>query len=899
MSGSTAVIEGDVAAWKEAFASAFTQIESSNAAVVESIRTLTAAIDTIPVASTKAAAESGSAFSALTEHIVSSAEVAKLEAAGIGGAFSGLGAILGGGLAVGFLAHLLDETNKEVIALGNLSVQSGVSISSLAGLQLTARELGIDFQVVQQSMTRLEAAQARAVEGSRAQVEAFARIGLTVNEIKNLSPEELFNTVSGAIQHTGSSADIAASAITLLGRGGRALIPVFKEYGGTLDEVMKKLGEESGVTEQAYQEALKYQKVMADLGDEIRKLAIESIPYLTFGIQHLSAFLDEARAAVGELVIRSVEWVAVNRDVADALTGTKSFSEAYADIKVQAALATQSIAQLNTETAKLVNQDLGKTQEKPGDLMNWVNSLDSGKNVPSGAGAPAAKDNRLEDWKLQLQQMQDASNQSHLEMLAQEVAFWDNILQTVKLKTAEEVEIRHTIATANKEYTKQIEGDVIRSYQEAAQAAGEGTEKQIAILQTLEAYVEKTSGSQFSAEAIHAQEEITKAKNAAAENEIKNLSKIASMNEEIAAQEAKRATLQVQEAVKDQQAQIIEQKDQQIKPTGTIGAVVDASQLQARSSQQIAIAQSAASQEEAISEQLRDKQIADAEVVENANTQAFAAGTISLQQYQEEHDRIEGEITKFIQQQATEREEINKKLNDQMDKADEQEAKKMMQIQEQLTNSFAAAFDKMIFQSKNAGQALRDLWQGIVKAIIEQFVKMATQFIIQQTVMNAIAKALAAQKLATAMAADEAEHVTTVAANELQVQSYAGVAAAAAFAANAEDPVAAAVAATAAFAATEAFGSAAAAERGYDVPGKSGVYPTFLHPREMVLPSDIAGGVRSMVNNSTSNTSAAGQTFNVRQVFAPTINTPFNPEEHADKLFSMFRGKLRKLGVSA
>lgn len=45
-----------------------------------------------------------------------------------------------------------------------------------------------------------------------------------------------------------------------LGAVGAALIPIFKEYGGTLHEVMRKNGENNGVTEQAYQESFNFRK---------------------------------------------------------------------------------------------------------------------------------------------------------------------------------------------------------------------------------------------------------------------------------------------------------------------------------------------------------------------------------------------------------------------------------------------------------------------------------------------------------------------------------------------------------------------------------------------------------------------------------------------------------------
>jgi hypothetical protein len=845
MAGSTTAIESDVAAWKEAFSSAFTQIEGSNAEVVASIKELTTAISTIPIASRAAAAETGGAFDLLSEHIVRSAGVAKLEAAGIGGAFSGLGALLGGGLVVGFAAHFLDETNKEVIALGNLATRAGFTISSMAGLQLTTRELGIDFSKVEQGLVRLDRAQALAVEGGKMQAEAFARIGLSVKEISNLSPEELFVKVSGAIKESGSSADVAASTFALLGRGGAALIPVFKEYGSSIGTVIEKIGEESGVTNQAYQEALKYQKVMADLGDQLRKIAIESLPILTSGIRWFNAILDESRGALGEIIIRLVEFAAIEKDAFSVVTGAQTWSQAYEDMRNQAALATESIRELNAETAKSVNKDLGKGGGYSFDSLMGAISASEVKDKPGGLGAPPP--NRLEEWKLQLQKIQDATNQDHLQMLAQEVTFWDNILQTVKLKTAEEVEIRHTIATANREYVKEVESEVVRSYEEGARAAGEGTDKQKAILQNWVDYATATWGS-LSAEVKAAQDALTKANEQAAEAQIRDLAKIAQMNEEIAAQEAKRAVLQVQMSAKDQQDAIIQRKDSQLKPGGTVGAVVDATQLGAQAAQQIAIAQSTASQEEAISEQLLQKQIASAEQVEDANTKAFSEGVISAQQYESERERIESQITKFIQEQATQREEIEKRLNDQLDKLDEQEAKKQMQYDQQISNSMARELDRMVFDTSAKTNAITRLWTDMVKSIIQEIIKMASEWLVRLAIMVIAKKAADAALDKGFGSADTGAEITS---NVTQAESYAGLAAAAAFAGTLAasgglDLPGAIAAGEIADAIGQVFAAQASAEGGWDLPSSGGPFRTDLHPDEMVLPSPLADRVRNM-----------------------------------------------------
>ena len=94
-----------------------------------------------------------------------------------------------------------------------------------------------------------------------------------------------------------------------------------------------------------------------------------------------------------------------------------------------------------------------------------------------------------------------------------------------------------------------------------------------------------------------------------------------------------------------------------------------------------------------------------------------------------------------------------------------------------------------------------------------------------------------------------AQHGAIAIANGLSATSYAGVAEAAAYAAYIGIPIIGpelAEAAAADAALSEApFIAQASAAGGFDV-GESNVM-TLLHPREMVLPADIAGGLRNMI----------------------------------------------------
>lgn len=872
MSGSTAVIEEDTASWKAAFDSSFSQMEGTNAALVESIRALTEAIDTIPVHSVRAAEESGSAFDLLSEHIINSAEVAKLEAAGIGGAFSGLGALLGGGIAVGFLAHFLDETNKEVIELGNLATKTGIAIDALAGLQLATRELGVDFSAVQQGLVRLERAQALAVEGGKMQAEAFQRIGLSVKDIRGLNPEDLLNAVSGAMQRSSSSADVAASSFALLGRGGAALIPIFREYGGTLEDNIKRMGEESGVTEEAYTRALQYQKVMADLGDTLRKLGIEAIPIVNDAIKYFEAGIDEARAAVGEIIIKINQWMADLVALDDIGRFEKTWSQAMQTIKDNASLAELQIKQLNEEAGKAVKQDLGI---KPGSGFEGTKLAADIKyprqpilDEPSGLGAPAPKDNRMDDWKLQIQQMEDASNNSHVVMESQELAFWDNILSTVKLKTKEEIEVRHTIATLNKEIMKEMQGDVVRSYEESARAAGEGTTEQIDILKRLADYAVQVYGP-VSSEAIRAYAQIATASRKAAEQEMRDIRDVVNERIKANADAAADQQKQLQESEKAHTDQIGLQGAQKTPGRGGSGVIGEAVALNTAREQQaqlIALAQDTESKSIQIALDEESKNLA---ILQGEQTQAkamLAAKIIDQQTYAKEVERIAKEAAKVQEDAEKQEDAAHREYLKEREKADEEYAKRQKQLQQEISQQFASSVDMMLLHSKSFHDAIQKLWTEIFQSIVQYIVKMAAQWVTSHLIMIAI------EKVFHQASVNPGANAQAMAANVQLATSDAGAAAAVAFEGTMAgipwpaNLAAAPAAGNAALSQGLTFAGFAAAEGGWDVPSSGGPFPTMLHPSEMVLPSDLSEGVRRMssvssyqtTNNETNGSPAIG-----------------------------------------
>lgn len=895
MSASTATIETDTAAWKEAFTSVNVQIQNSTEAIIAALRLQTAEINKIPVATQRAAVESASALDLLQEKFIETAAAGKISAAGIGGAFGGLSALLGGGLLLGFFAHFADETNKEVLELGHLAEKTGITISAMSGLQQVSRELGVNFETVQTSLVRLGRAQSTAVEGGRAQQEAFERIGLGIKDIDGLNPEELLNKVSGAIQKTGSSADVANSSIALLGRGGAAMIPVFREFGDTLSNNINKIGEQTGVTAEAYEAALRWQKITADLGTELRKLGIEVIPSLMDAMRGLHEMWLDMRFSIEEFGVSLKEFAQNAVTWANPLTG---MADKLAQVQEHAENAAGAIAFLKQQHSEALGE---------GDASGGVDKpRGEGDDTPSGAGAPEDKNKRLEMWRLQLQQLQDATDESHSVMVSQELSFWETILRTQTLKANEELAVRHQIATLTKDLNRDAESEVVRGYEQEARAAGEGTQKQIAVLRDLYDYVVRVYGGTMSEEATRVYEMIQNASRKASESQLRDIDEVMKLQNKAAQNAESEAVKRIDDLHKEAAANVEANAQQTIKAHGGgegvtgFGVSLDAARTEAAQlsaiNQQATADKDTASGKELFDQLANLKAYRDAVVADSkadiANAQADAKTIVD----------IDNQIAAAKEADDKREEQIHEQSRRAQAQIDQQYSKQAAQAEDSLANNFASETDKMLFHTRSFAQAFQTLWRDMATQAIEHMVRLAAQFAAHELVMTLThAAANQARVASDASAASQSAAISSFAALK-KIEKEAAQAAAGAYNAMADipivGPVLGAVAAAATFTAVMAFG--AFAEKGYDVPGGSGVFPTILHPKEMVLPADLAGGVRSMVKSGTTSSSTTqGNSLSIgRLIFAPTVQEPFDVQSHGSEFMDYAIGKFRKLGFA-
>ena len=155
-------------------------------------------------------------------------------------------AVAGAGAAV--LAPLLAATAnfaKMGDDLDKMSARTGVGVTALSELAFAAEQSGASVQDVEKAFKGMSSALYDAGKGSTMPIEALADLGMTLDDLEGMSPEEQFMKLSGALAGVEDMSTRAALAQKLFGRAGRQLLPMLAN--GTqgisdLREEAKELG---------------------------------------------------------------------------------------------------------------------------------------------------------------------------------------------------------------------------------------------------------------------------------------------------------------------------------------------------------------------------------------------------------------------------------------------------------------------------------------------------------------------------------------------------------------------------------------------------------------------------------------------------------------------------------
>jgi hypothetical protein len=187
--------------------------------------------------------------------------------------------------------------------LHDLSGRTGATVERLSELRFAASQTGVEFGGIELAYRRMAKTIGDANRGMSGAVDGLSRLGLTVKDLQGLSPDQQFTRIANSINAITDPTEKAAAAITIFGRSGTQLLPLFAEM--------------DALTNQARNMGLVMSKETAaaadKLGDafDLLKASAESLVLQLGG--HLAPDLTKVAESLAKITPEVSNWVRENK----------------------------------------------------------------------------------------------------------------------------------------------------------------------------------------------------------------------------------------------------------------------------------------------------------------------------------------------------------------------------------------------------------------------------------------------------------------------------------------------------------------------------------------------------------------------------------------------------------
>lgn len=182
-----------------------------------------------------------------------------------------------------------------------LSIKTGVSVEEIQKLSYAATLSGSSADDMKMALTHLSRAVENAKDGSEEAQKHFQKLGISMDDVRTKSPDELFKLMADRIKEIGPGSKATALAMQILGRSGANMIPTLIEGREGLEELGEELVDFGGLMDK---EATHGAHEFAD--------NLQRVHAIAEGLEHeLAGPLIEA---LNPLLKDMFEWVKLNRE---------------------------------------------------------------------------------------------------------------------------------------------------------------------------------------------------------------------------------------------------------------------------------------------------------------------------------------------------------------------------------------------------------------------------------------------------------------------------------------------------------------------------------------------------------------------------------------------------------
>jgi hypothetical protein len=231
----------------------------------------------------------------------------RLEAFGKGLRSLGLKLSALGSSAVTFLGGSVKAFTDIGDSLDEMSARTGVSVETLSELGYAAELAGGDLETLEAGLRKMQRTIGDAATGSESAVEALSRLGLSVEDVLKLNPEQQFKLIADRLSKISDPTLRAALAMEVFGKTGTRLLPLIQDGAKGLEEYQRQ-ARALGLTV-----STETAKDAALLDDALRSLwRVLKQSAFTIGAA-LAPTIQELAGTLTRVVVRVTEWLRQNK----------------------------------------------------------------------------------------------------------------------------------------------------------------------------------------------------------------------------------------------------------------------------------------------------------------------------------------------------------------------------------------------------------------------------------------------------------------------------------------------------------------------------------------------------------------------------------------------------------
>lgn len=211
----------------------------------------------------------------------------------VGTSLKALGAGAAAGLTLDSIKKRIEGVIESAANLQQLSERTGAAVESLSGLASVAKLSNTDTDALAAGLQKLSRSMIDAQNGGAANIAAFKALGISVNELKGLKPDEAFKLIADRMADFADGAGKTAVAQQLLGKAGANLLPVMHDLAEVGELQVKTTAEQARLADE-------YEKTLVRLNAAQnaiwKRVAMEALPVMN---EVAKLLLQNATAANG------------------------------------------------------------------------------------------------------------------------------------------------------------------------------------------------------------------------------------------------------------------------------------------------------------------------------------------------------------------------------------------------------------------------------------------------------------------------------------------------------------------------------------------------------------------------------------------------------------------------